>query len=37
MLGAGEQLREVATTVEQLLDRNAKAIREWDGVSHTRV
>ena len=37
MLGAGEQLRKVATTVEQLLDRSAKAVREWDGVSHTRV
>ena len=30
MLGAGEQLRKLATTVEQLLDRSEKDFREWD-------
>ena len=30
MLGAGEQLRKLTFTVEQLLDRSAKDIREWD-------
>ena len=28
MLGAGEQLRRLTITVEQLLDRSAKAARE---------
>jgi len=32
-LGAGEQLRELTITVEELLDRSAKDVREWDGVS----
>jgi len=30
MLGAGEQLRELTITVEELLDRSAKDVREWD-------
>ena len=34
MLGAGEQLRKLATTVEQLLDRSAKDFREWDDALH---
>ena len=34
MLGAGEQLRKLSTTVEQLLDRSAKGFREWDDVLH---
>jgi len=32
-LGAGELLRELTITVEELLDRSAKDVREWDGVS----
>ena len=32
MLGDGEQLRKLTITVEQLLDRSAKGVREWDGV-----
>ena len=32
MLGAGEQLRKLTITVEQLLDHSAKDVREWDGV-----
>ena len=34
MLGAREQLRNAMITVEQLLDRSAKDVREWDGVLH---
>ena len=34
MLGAGEQLRKLTITVEQLLDRSAKDVREWDEVLH---
>jgi hypothetical protein len=34
MLGAGEQLRKLTITVEQLLDRSAKGVREWDEVLH---
>ena len=34
MLGAGEQLRKLSITVQQLLDRSAKDVREWDGVLH---
>ena len=34
MLGAGEQLRKLTITVEQLLDRSAKDVREWDCVLH---
>jgi len=30
-LGAGEQLRELTITVEELLDRSANDICEWDG------
>ena len=37
MLGAGEQLRKVKITVEQLWDRSAKDGREWDGVLHTTL
>jgi hypothetical protein len=37
MLGAGEQLRKLTITVEQLLNRGAKHVREWDGVSHKGV
>ena len=36
MLGSGEQLRKLTITVEQLLDRGEKDVREWDGVC-TRV
>ena len=32
MLGAGEQLRELTITVEQLLEHSAKDVREWDGI-----
>lgn len=32
MLGAGELLRKVTITMEQLLDRSAKGVREWDGT-----
>jgi hypothetical protein len=32
MLGAGELLRKLTITVEQLLDRSVKDIREWDRV-----
>ena len=32
MLGAGEQLRELTTTVGQLLDHDEKDVREWDKV-----
>jgi len=32
-LGAGEQLRELTFTVEELLDFSARNVREWDGVS----
>lgn len=32
MLGTGEQLRGLTVTVEQLLDRSEKDIREWDGI-----
>jgi len=31
-LGAGEQLRELAITVKELLDCSAKDVREWVGV-----
>jgi len=31
-LGVGEQLRELTITVEELLGRSAKDVREWDGV-----
>jgi len=31
MLGAGEQLRKLTVTVEQLLGHSAKDVREWDG------
>ena len=34
MLGTGEQLRKLTITVEQLLDRSAKDVREWDEVFH---
>jgi hypothetical protein len=34
MLGAGELLRKLTITVEQLLDHSAKDVREWDGVFH---
>ena len=34
VLGAGEQLRRLATTVEQLLDRSTKGFREWDDALH---
>ena len=34
MLSAGEQLRKLTITVEQLLDCSAKVVREWDGVLH---
>ena len=34
MLGAGEQLRELTTTVGQLLDHDEKDVREWDKVLH---
>lgn len=30
MLGNGEQLRELSTTVGQLLDHNASDLREWE-------
>jgi hypothetical protein len=33
-LGAGEQLRKLTITVEQLLDRSAKDVRKWDRVLH---
>ena len=36
MLDAGEQLRELTITVEQLLDYGAKDVREWDQIC-TRV
>jgi len=32
-LGAGEQLRELMITVEELLDHSAKDVREWVGFS----
>lgn len=32
MLGVGEQLRKLTITVEQLLDRSVKNVREWDKV-----
>ena len=32
MLGAGEQLRKLTITVEQLLDASSKDVREWDGI-----
>ena len=32
MLGAGEQLRKLTITVEQLLNHSAKNTREWDRV-----
>ena len=31
-LGAGEQLRNLMLTVEQLLDRSEKGIHEWDRI-----
>jgi hypothetical protein len=34
VLGAGEQLRKLSTTVEQLWDRSANDFREWDEVLH---
>jgi len=34
MLGAGEQLRELTITVEQLLDHGAKDVCEWDVLLH---
>ena len=34
MLGAGEQLRKLKITVEQLMDRSAKDVRKWDEVLH---
>ena len=34
MLGSGGQLGRLTTTVQQLLDRSAKDIREWDEVLH---
>ena len=34
MLGAGEQLRTLTITVQQLLECSAKDVREWDGVLH---
>ena len=34
MLGGGEQLRGLTTTVGQLLDRSGQDVREWDGVLH---
>ena len=34
MLGAGEQLRQLTITVQQLLERGAKDLREWDEVLH---
>ena len=34
MLGAGERLRKLTMTVEQLLDCSAKGVREWDCVLH---
>jgi hypothetical protein len=34
MLGAGEQLRRLTITVEQLLDRSAQNAREWDKGLH---
>ena len=34
MLGAGEQLRKLAVTVEELLDYSAKDFREWDDALH---
>lgn len=33
MLGSGEQLRKLTITVEQLLDRGTRGVREYDGVS----
>jgi len=30
MLGNGEQLRELSTTVGQLLDHSASDLREWE-------
>ena len=35
MLGDGELLRTLALTVDQLLDRSSKDVREWDRVLHT--
>jgi len=35
VLGAGEQLRELTITVQQLLDFSAKDVREWDGRGFT--
>lgn len=34
MLGIGEKLRKLTVTVEQLLNRNAKHVREWNQVLH---
>lgn len=33
-LGAGEQLRKLTTTVEQLLDRCDNSVREWNSILH---
>ena len=33
MLGQGEALRELTVTVQQLLDRNERGLREYGGVS----
>ena len=35
MLGNGEQLRKLTITVEQMLERSTKGVREWDGVLQT--
>ena len=37
MLGAGEQLRKLTVTVEQLLDRSANDVREWEKVWHNLI
>ena len=34
MLGAGEQLCKLATTVEQLFDCSVKDLHEWDNILH---
>jgi hypothetical protein len=34
MLGAGEQLRKLSSTVEQLLGRSARDFRKWNEVLH---
>ena len=33
ILGAGEQLGKLTSTVKQLLDYSTKRVREWDGLA----